>query len=79
MYMCCILIVQVVLEKFHSVLLTSCGVVLTCGHGRGGRLGHGSEASFVVSGILTERGSVCVCVCVCAQSMLGRALHGIVA
>ena len=37
------------LEKFHSVLLTSCGVVLTCGHGRGGRLGHGSEASVVVS------------------------------
>ena len=43
------LCVQVVLEKFHSVLLTSCGVVLTCGHGRGGRLGHGSEASLVVS------------------------------
>ena len=36
------------LEKFHSVLLSSCGVVLTCGHGRGGRLGHGSEASVVV-------------------------------
>ena len=52
--MCCVflsvyvLCVQVVLEKFHSVLLTSCGVVLTCGHGRGGRLGHGSEASLVV-------------------------------
>ena len=32
------LFLQVVLCKFHSVFLTEEGVVLTCGHGRGGRL-----------------------------------------
>jgi len=40
-------ITQVVLCKFHSVFLTEEGVVLTCGHGRGGRLGHGHEQSVV--------------------------------
>ena len=45
-------VVQVVLEKFHSVMLTSCGAVLTCGHGRGGRLGHGNEASLVVPRVI---------------------------
>jgi len=34
---------SVSLGKFHSGFVTSAGVVLTCGHGRGGRLGHGSE------------------------------------
>ena len=43
------LFLQVVLCKFHSVFLTEEGVVLTCGHGRGGRLGHGREQSVVVS------------------------------
>ncbi len=43
-----------VLCKFHSVFLSECGRVLTCGHGLGGRLGHGSEQSLVVS--------LCVCV-----------------
>ncbi|XP_064404443.1 inhibitor of Bruton tyrosine kinase-like isoform X2 [Halichondria panicea] len=38
---------QVVLCKFHSVFLSECGRVLTCGHGLGGRLGHGSEQSLV--------------------------------
>ena len=47
------------LEKFHSVLLSSCGVVLTCGHGRGGRLGHGSEASVVVSSVNVNFCLVC--------------------
>ena len=34
--------------------------MLTCGHGLGGRLGHDSEQSLVVS-----CGRVCACVCVC--------------
>ncbi len=33
------------LQKFHSAFLSSAGQVYTCGHGRGGRLGHGSEES----------------------------------
>jgi alpha-tubulin suppressor-like RCC1 family protein len=54
---------QVVLEKFHSVLLTSSGLVLTCGHGRGGRLGHGTEASFVTPRLVEAlKGVKCVSV-----------------
>lgn len=34
---------KVALQKFHSGFLSSTGVVYTCGHGRGGRLGIGSE------------------------------------
>ncbi|XP_075911957.1 uncharacterized protein LOC142906975 isoform X5 [Petromyzon marinus] len=41
-------VVQVELCAFHSVLLTRCGRVFTCGHGRGGRLGHGDEEACVV-------------------------------
>ncbi len=33
------------LQKFHSAFLSSSGQVFTCGHGRGGRLGHGDEES----------------------------------
>ena len=29
--------------KFHTVFLTHRGTVYTCGHGQGGRLGHGNE------------------------------------
>ena len=39
---------SVVLQKFHSGFLTRGGQVLTCGHGRGGRLGHGSETMQLV-------------------------------
>ena len=35
--------------KFHSVFLTDEGQVFTCGHGRGGRLGHGNEETLLVS------------------------------
>ncbi|KAF3831726.1 hypothetical protein GH733_000538 [Mirounga leonina] len=35
--------VVVVLCKFHSVFLSQKGQVYTCGHGPGGRLGHGDE------------------------------------
>ncbi len=34
-----------VLQKFHSAFLSTSGQVFTCGHGRGGRLGHGNEES----------------------------------
>ncbi|KFO30398.1 Inhibitor of Bruton tyrosine kinase [Fukomys damarensis] len=39
---------QVVLCKFHSVFLTQKGQVYTCGHGPGGRLGHGDEQTCLV-------------------------------
>ncbi|CAH2249161.1 inhibitor of Bruton tyrosine kinase isoform X1 [Pelobates cultripes] len=38
-----IYIKQVVLCKFHSVFLSQKGQVYSCGHGQGGRLGHGDE------------------------------------
>ena len=38
-----------ILCKFHSVFLSEDGQVLTSGHGRGGRLGHDSEQSVIVS------------------------------
>lgn len=40
---------QVVLCKFHTAFLTDGGHVYTCGHGRGGRLGHGDEQTHLVS------------------------------
>ncbi|XP_039603766.1 inhibitor of Bruton tyrosine kinase isoform X1 [Polypterus senegalus] len=47
---------QVVLCKFHSVFLSQKGTVYTCGHGQGGRLGHGDEQTYlfpcVVEGLL---------------------------
>ncbi|KAG9342735.1 hypothetical protein JZ751_015597 [Albula glossodonta] len=39
---------QVVLCKFHSVFLSQSGHVFTCGHGQGGRLGHGDEQTYLV-------------------------------
>ncbi|MEE6476398.1 hypothetical protein FKM82_011060 [Ascaphus truei] len=39
---------QMVLCKFHSVFLTQKGQVYTCGHGQGGRLGHGDELTCLV-------------------------------
>lgn len=39
---------QVVLCKFHSVFLSQKGQVYTCGHGQGGRLGHGDEETYLV-------------------------------
>ena len=34
---------KVAMQKFHSAFVAKTGSVMTCGHGRGGRLGHGSE------------------------------------
>ncbi|XP_053350018.1 inhibitor of Bruton tyrosine kinase [Clarias gariepinus] len=39
---------QVVVCKFHSVFLSQKGQVYTCGHGQGGRLGHGDEQTYLV-------------------------------
>ncbi|XP_053317203.1 inhibitor of Bruton tyrosine kinase isoform X2 [Spea bombifrons] len=43
-----IYIKQMVLCKFHSVFLSQKGQVYTCGHGQGGRLGHGDELTYLV-------------------------------
>ncbi|XP_070788981.1 inhibitor of Bruton tyrosine kinase isoform X3 [Pituophis catenifer annectens] len=43
-----IYIKQVVLCKFHSVFLSQKGQVYTCGHGQGGRLGHGDEQTCLI-------------------------------
>ncbi|XP_051577482.1 inhibitor of Bruton tyrosine kinase isoform X2 [Myxocyprinus asiaticus] len=39
---------QVVLCTFHSIFLSQKGQVYTCGHGQGGRLGHGDEQTYLV-------------------------------
>lgn len=41
-------VAKVDLQKFHSAFVIKSGLVLTCGHGRGGRLGHGSETMQLV-------------------------------
>uniref|UniRef100_A0A8C9HJ41 Inhibitor of Bruton tyrosine kinase n=1 Tax=Piliocolobus tephrosceles TaxID=591936 RepID=A0A8C9HJ41_9PRIM len=41
-------LLKVVLCKFHSVFLSQKGQVYTCGHGPGGRLGHGDEQTCLV-------------------------------
>ena len=40
---------QVVMCKYHTVFLTPEGRVYTCGHGQGGRLGHPTEETCLVS------------------------------
>ncbi|KAL8560153.1 hypothetical protein ACOMHN_021648 [Nucella lapillus] len=39
---------QMVMSKYHTVFLTQGGQVYTCGHGQGGRLGHGDEVTCVM-------------------------------
>lgn len=39
---------QVVISKFHSIILTISGEAFSCGHGLGGRLGLGMEQAVVV-------------------------------
>uniref|UniRef100_A0A8C8C443 BTB domain-containing protein n=1 Tax=Oncorhynchus tshawytscha TaxID=74940 RepID=A0A8C8C443_ONCTS len=45
---CLMSLVKVVLCKFHTVFLSQKGQVYTCGHGQGGRLGHGDEQTYLV-------------------------------
>lgn len=40
-------VTQIVMCKYHTVFLTQSGQVYTCGHGQGGRLGHGNERTCV--------------------------------
>lgn len=40
-------IIQVVMSKFHTVFLSTCGRVYTCGFGINGRLGHGDELTLI--------------------------------
>ncbi|EFA06701.1 inhibitor of Bruton tyrosine kinase [Tribolium castaneum] len=44
---------KVVCEKFHSVIVTSGGLVYTCGHGQGGRLGLGTQRTVVAPEMVT--------------------------
>ena len=43
---------QVAISKFHSAFLTQNGAVYTCGHGRGGRLGHSHNESMLTPKIV---------------------------
>ncbi|BFZ09831.1 hypothetical protein BsWGS_12870 [Bradybaena similaris] len=43
---------QIVLCKYHCVFLTQFGQVYTCGHGPGGRLGHGDQHTILVPRLL---------------------------
>ena len=40
-------VIDVVITKFHTVILVKSGGVFTCGHGHGGRLGHGTEETIL--------------------------------
>lgn len=50
-------IVQVYMEKFHTVMVSACGRVWTCGHGQGGRLGLGTQRT-VLAPTQVQLGSI---------------------
>lgn len=45
------------MEKFHTVIISACGRVWTCGHGQGGRLGLGIERT-VLAPMQVHLGSI---------------------
>lgn len=51
-------IINLTASKFHSAALTSDGRVFTWGHGKGGRLGHGSESNLPSPTFLVALGEV---------------------
>ncbi|XP_033741198.1 inhibitor of Bruton tyrosine kinase-like [Pecten maximus] len=56
-----ITIKNVVLCKYHTMFLSSVGLVYTCGHGQGGRLGHGDEETCVVPKLVEAiKDEVCI-------------------
>ncbi|KAK3748918.1 hypothetical protein QZH41_007387 [Actinostola sp. cb2023] len=64
---------MVVMCKFHSVFLSQDGRVFTCGHGRGGRLGHNNEQTQLVTSLYHKDISIAMVACgdsatVCATS-----------
>lgn len=65
-------IVQVHMEKFHTVMLSACGRVWTCGHGQGGRLGLRSERT-VLAPLPVPLGSVSKSPLQNPESMPGQA------
>lgn len=52
---------QIVMCKFHTLFLSSDGKIYACGHGHGGRLGHGNEqTSLVPKQVKALAGEECV-------------------
>lgn len=43
---------QIAMSDFHTLFLTDDGCVMSCGHGAGGRLGHGDENAQVTPKII---------------------------
>lgn len=44
----CVNVFEAYLEELHSVYISSCGKVWTCGMGQNGRLGSGSNKSWLI-------------------------------
>ncbi|XP_043231783.1 inhibitor of Bruton tyrosine kinase-like [Amphibalanus amphitrite] len=59
---------QIAMSKFHTVFVTQSGEVFSCGHGIGGRLGHGDEESVMAPRpVRALRGERCVQAAVSAE------------
>ena len=70
---------KVVLQKFHSAILTTEGKVFTFGHGQGGRLGHGNEDSQLHPQLINAlKDQVCIGVALGVDHSMFLAANGIV-